>query len=158
MAPLKAWRGPGWLPRMPERLEALDLLLVMVAQSRMVRRDGGHLQGLRYRDTTLAASDGETVSLLSVPRAIAAMRILHRHRFLCRAMNPEQAGRTVTLKDMQTARARHRRSLRTAIKERMAKVADLLPDQAHSSSPPQKAAAPKRSAAPTLSPSLEDQP
>jgi len=86
------------------------------------------------------------------------MRILHRHRFLCRAMNPEQAGRTVTLKDMQTARARHRRSLRTAIKERLAKVADLLPEQAHSHAPPQQAAAPTRSAAPTLSPSLEDKP
>ncbi len=47
MAPLKAWRGPGGLPRMPESLEALDLLRVMVAQSRMVHRDGGHLQGLR---------------------------------------------------------------------------------------------------------------
>ena len=32
---------------MPESLEALDLLLGMVAPSRLVRRDGGHLQGLR---------------------------------------------------------------------------------------------------------------
>ena len=47
MAPLKAWLGQGWLPRMPDSLEALDLLLVMVAQSRMVRRDGVHFQGLR---------------------------------------------------------------------------------------------------------------
>jgi putative transposase len=53
--PIKAWLGQGWLPRMPESLEALDLLLVMVAQSRMVRRDGVHFQGLRYMDPTLAA-------------------------------------------------------------------------------------------------------
>ena len=94
----------------------------------------------------------------SDPRDSAAMRILHRHRFLCRAMNPEQAGRTVTRKDMHTARARHRRSLRTARKERLAQGADLLPEQAHSHAPPQQAAAPQRRAAPTLSPSREDQP
>ena len=31
LAPIKAWLGQGWLPRMPESLEELDLLLVMVA-------------------------------------------------------------------------------------------------------------------------------
>ena len=31
LVPIKAWLGQGWLPRMPESLEALDLLLVLVA-------------------------------------------------------------------------------------------------------------------------------
>ena len=119
MAPIKAWLGQGWLPRMPESLEALDLLLVMVAQSRMVRRDGVHFQGLRYIDPTLAAYVGEPVTIRYDPRDIAEIRVFHRNRFLCRAINPEHAGRTVTLKDIQTARARHRRSLRTAINERI---------------------------------------
>ena len=35
ISPMKAWLGQGWLPRMPESLEALDLLLVMVAKSRL---------------------------------------------------------------------------------------------------------------------------
>jgi putative transposase len=113
IAPIKAWLGQGWLPRMPESLEALDLLLVMVAQSRMVRRDGVHFQGLRYMDPTLAAYVGESVTIRYDPRDIAEIRVFHRNHFLCRAINPEHAGRTVTLKDIQTARARHRRSLRT---------------------------------------------
>jgi putative transposase len=158
IAPIKAWLGQGWLPRMPESLEALDLLLVMVAQSRMVRRDGVHFQGLRYMDPTLAAYVGEPVTIRYDPRDIAEIRVFHRHRFLCRAINPEYAGRTVTLKDIQTARARHRRSLRTAINERMAKVADFLPDQAHSNPPPQKVAATKRRASPKLYTYLEDKP
>jgi putative transposase len=158
MAPLKAWLGQGWLPRMPESLEALDLLLVMVAQARMVRRDGVHFQGLRYMDPTLAAYVGEPVTIRYDPRDIAEMRVFHRNHFLCRAINPEHAGRTVTLKDMQTARARHRRSLRTAIKERLAKVADFLPDQAHSNPPPPQAAATPRRTAPTLYTYLEDKP
>jgi putative transposase len=158
IAPSKAWLGQGWLPRMPASLEALDLLLVMVAQSRMVRRDGVHFQGLRYRDRTLAAYVGEPVTLRYDPRDIAEIRGFPRNRFLCRAINPEYAGRTVTLKDIQTARARHRRSLRTAINARMAKVADFLPAQAQSNPPPQQAAATKRSASPKLYTYLEDKP
>jgi len=158
MAPLKAWRGQGWLPRMPDSLEALDLLLVMVAQSRMVRRDGVHFQGLRYMDPTLAAYVGEPVTIRYDPRDIAEIRVFHRNRFLCRAMNPEHAGRTVTLKDIQTARARHRRSLRTAINARLAKVADFLPEQAQSNPPPTQAAATQRRTASKLYTYLEDKP
>jgi len=36
--PLDAWRGTGFLPRVPDSLEALDLLLVMHAKPRTVRR------------------------------------------------------------------------------------------------------------------------
>jgi putative transposase len=156
MSPSKAWLGQGWLPRMPESLEALDLLLVMVAQSRVVRRDGVHFQGLRYLDPTLAAYVGEPVTIRYDPRDIAEIRVFHRNRFVCRAINPEHAGRTVTLKDIQTARARHRRALRNTINERRAKVADFLPDQAQSNPPPTKGAATKRSTAPTLYTYLED--
>ena len=156
MTPLKAWLGQGWLPRMPESLEELDLLLVMVAKPRMVRRDGVHFQGLRYMDPTLAAYVGEPVTIRYDPRDLAEIRVFHRNRFLCRAINPEHAGRTVTLKDMQTARVRHRRSLRTAINERIARVADFLPDQAQSHPTPKKAAATKRNSSPKLYTYFED--
>src|SRR6266403_1447864 len=53
---------------------ALDLLLVMVAQSRMVRRDGVPFQGLRYMDPTLAVSVGESVTMRYDPRDIAEIR------------------------------------------------------------------------------------
>jgi putative transposase len=90
------------------------------------------------------------------PRDIAEIRVFHRNRFLCRAINPEHAGRTVTLKDIQTARVRHRRSLRTAINERIARVADFLPDQAQSHPTPKKAAATKRNSSPKLYTYFED--
>jgi len=158
LAPIKAWLGHGWLPRMPNSLEELDLLLVLVATSRMVRRDGVHFQGLRYMDPTLAASVGESVTIRYDPRDLAEIRVFHRNRFLCRAINPEHAGRTVTLKDIQTARARHRRALRTAINERIARVADFLPEQTPSNPPPEKAAATPWRSAPKLYTYLEDKP
>lgn len=124
--PLNSWRGDGWLPRMPESLEDLDLLLVMVAKPRTVRRDGIHFQGLRYIDPTLAAYVGEPVTIRFDPRDLSELRVFHHNRFLCRAISPEHAGRTVTLKDIQTARSAYRRSLRTQINERVARVTDLL--------------------------------
>jgi putative transposase len=78
------------------------------------------------------------------------------YRFLCRAINPEYAGRTMTLKDIQTARARHRRALRSAINERVARVADFLPDQAPSNPLPKKVAATQQRSAPKLYTYLED--
>ena len=47
MTPDVAWTADGWLPRMPDRLEELDELLVMVARPRMVGRDGIRFAGLR---------------------------------------------------------------------------------------------------------------
>lgn len=126
-APIDAWRGNGWLPRMPETLEELDLLLVMVAKPRTVHRDGIRFQGLRYFDPTLAGFVGEPVAIRFDPRDMGEVRVFHRNRFLCRAVSPEEAGRSITLKDVQTARAAHRRALRDEIRDERARVAEYLP-------------------------------
>jgi putative transposase len=143
-SPKKAWVGDGWLPRMPETLEDLDVLLVMVAKSRVVRRDGIYFQGLRFIDPTLAAYVGEAVTIRYDPRDIAEIRVFHHNRFLCRAISPEHAGQTVTLKDIQTARTRHRKSIRAGIKERIARVVDFLPTSAECNSSPEKKGKPSK--------------
>jgi putative transposase len=128
--PLEAWRGEGFLPRLPESLEELDLLLVMHAKPRVVRRDGIHFQGLRYSHTTLAGYVGDEVTLRYDPRDLSEMRVFHHNQFLCRAVSEEHASAVVTLKDIEAARRAYRRSLRTTINERVARVVDLLPSQA----------------------------
>jgi putative transposase len=112
---------------MPDSLEALDLLLVSVAASRRVRRDGIHFQGLRYMDPTLAVYVGEAVTIRYDPRDITEIRVFHRDRFLCRAISPEHADRTISLKDIEQARTARRRALRADIATRTAKVAAFLP-------------------------------
>lgn len=129
-APHAAWLGKGWLPRMPDRLDDLDLLLMTVAKARAVQRDGIHFQGTRYIDTTLAAYVGESVTIRFDPRDVSEIRVYHRNRFLCRAVSPEYADRTVTLKDIETARTAYRRSLRSQIRERVGRVLDFLPASA----------------------------
>jgi putative transposase len=136
--PLDAWRGEGFLPRLPDSLEDLDLLLILHAEPRRVRRDGVRFQGLRYVAPTLAGFVGEAVTVRYDPRDLSEVRLFHRTGFLCRAVSEEHAGEVVTLKDIQAARRAHRRSLRAAINERVAKVADFLPrpDQPSSQAPP----------------------
>lgn len=126
-APLEAWLGNGFLPRLPETLEELDLLLVMHAEPRTVRRDGIHFQGLRYTHPTMAAYVGDSVTVRYDPRDLSEIRVFVRSQFLCRAISEEHAGQTVTLKDIEAARRAHRRALRATINERVARVVDYLP-------------------------------
>lgn len=128
-APQQAWRAEGWLPRLPDSVEALDLLLMTVAKSRLVRRDGIHFQGLRYMDPTLAAYVGEAIVIRYDPRDIMEIRIFHRGRFLCHAVCAEHAHLTISMRDIQQARSARRKELRGEITARTRKVTEFLPKQ-----------------------------
>ena len=56
--PADRWAAGGGLPRLPESLAELDLLLLTVATPRKVQRDGIHLFGQHYLSITLAAFVG----------------------------------------------------------------------------------------------------
>jgi putative transposase len=126
MPPVERWQANGFLPRMPDSLEQLDLLLIEVAKARQVRADGIHFQNLRYISTTLAAYVGETVTLRIDPRDMAEVRVFHEGKFLCRAVCAELAGDTVPLREILRARNRRRRELRGVLRDRQAAVNTLL--------------------------------
>lgn len=124
--PQARWEAGGFLPHMPESAEQLDLLLLTVAKPRKVHPDGVHFQGLRYLDTTtLAAYVGEPVVIRYDPRDLAEIRVYHRDRYLCRAVCPDLADRTVSLKELTAARNARRRDLAHQLKDR-ASVVDRL--------------------------------
>ncbi len=124
--PIARWSAGGWLPRMPDSLEQLDLLLLTVARRRKVHRDGIRFEGYRYLDLTLAAYVGECVTIRYDPRDLGEIRVYHHDRFLCRAICPELAEHTLSLKDLQVARNARRRALRAAIQQRRAHADALL--------------------------------
>ena len=126
LPPQERWRQHGFLPRMPDSLEQLDLLLLTVARTRVVRPDGIRFQSMRYIDPLLAAYVGETVLLRYDPRDMAEVRLFHQGKFLCRAICPELAGQTVALRDILRARAKRRLDLRQTLKARRATVDALL--------------------------------
>lgn len=124
-APQARWEAGGFLPRMPESLEQLDLLLLTVVRTRMVRRDGIYFQSLRYLDPTLAAFIGETVTIRYDPCDLAEIRVFHGDRFLCRAICQELSGEVVSLNEIVQARRSRRRELQDEIKSR-ARIVDRL--------------------------------
>ena len=124
--PQARWAAGGFLPRLPESLEQLDLLLLTVATSRKVRQDGIHFQGLRYLDLTLAAYVGEQVIIRYDPRDMAEIRVFHDHRFLCRAICSELAGETIALREIIQARTHRRKELRHTLHERARTIEALL--------------------------------
>jgi putative transposase len=126
VAPAVRWEASGFLPRLPDSAEQLDLLLLTVAKTRRVHPDGIHFQGYRYLDTTLAAYVGEDVIIRYDPRDLAELRVYFGDSFLCRAICPELAGETIALKDIIRARNGQRRQLRATLAEREAMVEALL--------------------------------
>jgi len=135
-SPLRAWVADGWLPRLPATLDELDGLLLTVAKPRVVHRDGIHFQGLRYVSPALAAYVREHVVIRYDPRDIAQIRVFHKDQAICTAVDPDHAGQTIGLKDIQAARAAHRRAIRDGINQRIATVATYLPDTAAPARPP----------------------
>jgi len=125
-APQARWERGGFLPRLLESLEQLDLLLLTVAKSRKVRPDGIHFQGLRYLDLTLVVYVGESVIIRYDPRDMAEIRVFHDHRFLCRAICADLAGETIALRELIHARNRRRRDLRHTLQDRARTVEALL--------------------------------
>jgi putative transposase len=126
VAPAQRWEKGAFLPRMPESLEQLDLLLLTVAKARKVRNDGIHFLGQRYVDPTLAAYVGESVTLRYDPRDVAEIRVFHQQCFLCRAICPELAGTTVPVREIVRARNKHRRDLQAMVRDRRRTVDELL--------------------------------
>ena len=125
LSPMDRWEQGGFLPRMPESLEQLDLLLMHAVSSRKVRQDGIHFENLRYQSPVLAAYVGESVEIRYDPRDMGEIRVFYKNGFLCRAISPDLAGETISLKEILQARNHRRKELRTLIRDRK-KVVDAL--------------------------------
>ncbi len=125
-APQERWESNGFIPRIPETLEQLDLLLLTVAKLRRVHQDGIHFQGFRYMNVNLAGFVGEHVVVRYDPRDLAEIMVYNNNNFLCRAVCAELANQTLTLKSLVKARNDRRKELRTAITSRSAIVDRFL--------------------------------
>ena len=125
-APRERWTAHGFIPRMAESLEQLDLLLMTVAKSRRVQRDGIRFQGMRYLDPVLAAYVGETVTVRFDPRDLGEIRLFHDEKFLCRAICPELAGEAVSLREIVRARKQRLSGLRQELQDRSRAAKTLI--------------------------------
>jgi len=118
--PAERWERGGFLPRMPDSLERLDLLLLTVAKTRRVQQDGIRFQRQRYIDSTLAAYVKEEVRIRYDPADMAVIHVFYQNRFLCRAICQELSGQTISLKEIEKARSERRKQVRAGLSTRAA--------------------------------------
>ena len=128
--PAERWQRGEFLPRMPDSLERLDLLLLPVTKKRRVQQDGIRFQGYRYIDPTLAGYVKEEVIIRYDPADMAEIRVFYQDRFLCRAICPELSGETISLKEIEKARAERRKQVRAGLSTRQAVVKQFLAEPA----------------------------
>src|SRR6266516_2534238 len=135
--PAERWEAGGFVPRMPESLEQLDLLLLTVAKTRRVQQDGIRFQGHRYIDPTLAAYVKEDVLIRYDPADMAVIHVFYQDGFLCRAVCQELSGQTVSLKEIKKARSERHKQVRAGLSTRAAIVEQFLAvHQEEASTPP----------------------
>lgn len=60
------------------------------------------------------------------PRDVAEIRVFHNQRFLCRAICPELAGETVSLRDIVKVRNQRIRRLRSILRDRKKTIDSLF--------------------------------
>jgi putative transposase len=126
VTPHARWEEGGFLPQLPESLEQLDLLLLMVAKPRRVQQDGIHFEGLRYLDLTLAAYVGESVVIRYDPKDLGEIRVFYHNRFLCRAVCQELADQVIGLAEIVQARTQRRRAVGDTLRQRATVVETAL--------------------------------
>lgn len=126
MKPIDRWEKDGFLPQIPESLEYLDLLLLTETKPRMIRRDGIHFQGLRYFDIILAEYVSKTVIIRYAPSDITSIRVFYNGKFLCQPICAKLSNQTISIKEIQCARNKHRTSLKKKIKEQKSLIEAVI--------------------------------
>lgn len=124
--PKERWEHSGFLPRLPDSIDQLDLLLLTSAKSRMIQRDGIRFQGLRYIDPILSDYVGESVVIRYDPTDITSIRVFYKNHYLCQPICQELDEQSVNLKDIQTARNTRRKNLHKEINQRLSLVDAIL--------------------------------
>jgi putative transposase len=119
-SPQKRWEEHGFLPRLPESLEQLDLLLITVAKTRRIQQDGIRFQNFRYTDLNLSGYIGEDVIIRYDPRDLAEIRVYDtNNRFICRAICYELSGQNMSLKEIIRTRNQHKKQLQSELEDRL---------------------------------------
>jgi len=120
MTPKDRWESFAFIPRMPDSIEQLDLLLLTVAKPRRVQRDGIRFLGFRYFDLNLAGYVGEDVTIRYDPRDLAQIHVYADNALICRAVCYELSDKSVSLKEIMQARNHEKKELKQQLKELLA--------------------------------------
>lgn len=124
--PTVRWEESVLVPRIPDSLEKLDLLLMTVATTRRIGRDGIRFSNHTYTELTLAPYIGEDVVIRYDPGDMAEIRVYLGGEFLCRAVCAALADGHYTYSEVRQANSRNRRRLRAERRDIETTARELL--------------------------------
>lgn len=127
MPPKDRWESFPFVPRMPDSIDQLDLLLLTVVQTRRVHRDGIRFSGFRYSDVSLSGYIGEDVTIRYDPRDLSQIHVYCNDSLICHASCFELSGRSASLKEVRQARNREAKVQRLRLSEFLATADKYAP-------------------------------
>lgn len=115
--PISKWKSGNFAPRVPESLEALDLMLQMVGRPRKMWRDGIRFNKRRYSDLLLSESVGVEFSIRYDPRDLSCIWVYGEEgRRFCKATCAELTGEKLDSAEIISTRTNIRRDLKTKVR------------------------------------------
>jgi len=115
-SPYFRWCNQPHVPRMPESLNKLHMLLMTISERRLVRRDGIHALNYSYVHTDL--QNGymrESVLVRYDPMDVSKIFVYHENKFICTAVCPELADTKPTYQEIAKAKNSRKKELRIKI-------------------------------------------
>lgn len=128
-APKDRWESYPFVPRLPESLDELDLLLLTVGKVRRVQRDGIRFSGFRYSDIALSGHVGEDVTIRFDPRDLSEIHVYLEDRLICRASCDDLSGKRLSLKEVIHARNHEAKEHKQRLNELLATAEKHAPTE-----------------------------
>lgn len=129
-APMVKWADGKCLPRLPESLDALDLMLHKVGRPRKMWPEGIRFKNRRYSHLLLTQAHGEEFTIRFDPRDLSSIWVYEQEgKFLCKAVDADLVGSEQKLSDVMARNARTKRELKTKIKKKKATANEFVADE-----------------------------
>jgi putative transposase len=125
-APMVKWNEGKCLPRLPESLDALDLMLHKVARPRKMWQEGIRVNNRRYSHLLLTQSIGQEFTIRYDPRDLSSIWVYEEEgKLLCKAGSADLLESEMESGEMIANNARTKKELKKKIKDKNA-VADAF--------------------------------
>jgi len=113
--PFARWSNHHQHPRLASSLEALNVLLMTVPDSRTVQQVGIRIFNNLYRATEMTGLVDKEVTARYDPRDISYVLVYFENEFVCRAICDKLADQKPSLKEHMHSRAEYKRGLKQDI-------------------------------------------
>lgn len=124
-APIALWNKHQIIPRMPDSIEKLNLLLLTAKKFRIVQKDGIRFAGFRYFHPNLIAYIGESIIIHFDPNDLSEIWVYEQNQLICKAVCEEFQDQSITYEELKKLRTNRKKGLRQEIKTKLSNIQEL---------------------------------